>query len=202
MGELRYVDRACKVSFENILSDVSAIKKGMQMAEKQFEADNDDVLKQFINVNKSKVEKILQDTATAKEAFESVVKYFGETPKTMPPETFFPMVNRFITAYRAAEKEVERRRLLEAKRMEKQRLVDETNGDVRTQDMKEEIREDGERLMSELRSKQRRDRRAIESKDGAIEANINCKYSFISLNYSVFELLIVNLLRSICVFCC
>lgn len=33
-----------------------------------------------------------------------------------------------------------------------------------------------QKLMAELRSKQRRDRRAVESKDGAIEANINCKF--------------------------
>ena len=55
----------------------------------------------------------MQDTETAKEAYENVVKYFGETTKTMPPETFFPMIDRFINAYKRAEREVEDRKIAE-----------------------------------------------------------------------------------------
>ena len=118
-------------SFENILSDVNQIKRGMQMTEKQFEVSGDEILKKFISTNRSKVDKvtniffmllflqdvlqIIQDTETAKEAYENVVKYFGETPKTMPPETFFPMVSRFIEAYKKAEKEVEERKIVEVR---------------------------------------------------------------------------------------
>jgi len=171
-NELRYVDRACKASFENILSDVNQIKRGMQMTEKQFEVSGDEILKKFISTNRSKVDKIIQDTETAKEAYENVVKYFGETPKTMPPETFFPMVSRFIEAYKKAEKEVEERKIVEAKRVEMQRLKDEQDEKMRRKAV-EDIREDGERLVNEIRLNKRKDRRAIESKDGAIEDNIN-----------------------------
>lgn len=48
---------------------------------------------------------IVQDAETAKEAYKSVVEYFGESTKTMTPEIFFPMVNRFINAYKQAEKD-------------------------------------------------------------------------------------------------
>ena len=49
---------------------------------------------------------ILLDADTAQEAYKNVVEYFGESPKTMPPETFFPMVDRFIKAFQKAEKDL------------------------------------------------------------------------------------------------
>lgn len=45
-------------SFENILSDVNQIKRGMQMTEKQFEVSGDEILKKFISTNRSKVDKV------------------------------------------------------------------------------------------------------------------------------------------------
>jgi len=168
--ELRYVDRACKVSFENILSDVNQIKKGMHMTEMQCEVDNHATLTSFIEKNKKTVDKILQDTETAKEAYENVVKYFGETTKTMPPETFFPMIDRFINAYKRAEREVEDRKIAEAKLLERQRLKEEEMEEKRRKGA-EEIRKDGERMLEGGRRKGRRD--IVEMKDGAIEDNIN-----------------------------
>ena len=48
------------------------------------------------------------DAVEAQEAYRKVVTYFGETSKTMPPETFFPMFDRFIKAYGKAETDLER----------------------------------------------------------------------------------------------
>ena len=36
-----------------------------------------------------------------------MVEYFGETTKSMSPETFFPMVDRFMKAYLKAEEDLE-----------------------------------------------------------------------------------------------
>lgn len=36
------------------------------------------------------------------DAFDEVVKYFGESPKTMPPSVFFPVFVRFVKAYRVS----------------------------------------------------------------------------------------------------
>lgn len=38
-----------------------------------------------------------------KDAFDEVVKFFGETSKTMPPSLFFPVFVRFVKAYRVSK---------------------------------------------------------------------------------------------------
>ncbi|KAL7822355.1 hypothetical protein AOLI_G00331210, partial [Acnodon oligacanthus] len=43
------------------------------------------------------------------EAYESIVTYFGENPKTTPPSVFFPIFIRFIKAYKLAEQENKQR---------------------------------------------------------------------------------------------
>jgi len=59
----------------------------------------------------------LQDADTAKEAYKNVVEYFGESPKTMPPETFFPMVDRFIKAYEKAETDLNEWKIADVSRI-------------------------------------------------------------------------------------
>ena len=59
----------------------------------------------------------------AQEAYRKVVTYFGETSKTMPPETFFPMFDRFIKAYGKAETDLEKWNLLQQKNLEKREQV-------------------------------------------------------------------------------
>lgn len=38
--------------------------------------------------------------ASSQDAFDDVVKYFGENPKTTPPSVFFPVFVRFVKAYK------------------------------------------------------------------------------------------------------
>lgn len=40
------------------------------------------------------------------EAYNAVVRYFGESPKTTPPSVFFPVFVRFIRSYKVSRKEV------------------------------------------------------------------------------------------------
>ena len=63
------------------------------------------------------------DAKEAQEAYRKVVTYFGETSKTMPPETFFPMFDRFIKAYAKAENDLEKWNLLQQKNLEKRQAV-------------------------------------------------------------------------------
>jgi len=128
-------------------------------------------LKDFIAQSRDKVNKIVQDAETAKEAYKSVVEYFGESTKTMTPEIFFPMVNRFINAYKQAEKDCQDWKIADEKRAENLRIQQEKEEEARRK-AKEQLKVDGKTLMTELRNKQRKDRRAVESKDGAIEDNI------------------------------
>uniref|UniRef100_F7AXL0 Formin-like protein n=1 Tax=Ciona intestinalis TaxID=7719 RepID=F7AXL0_CIOIN len=172
--ELRYVDRASKVSFENILSDVGSIRRGMNLTQDELETHHHPVLQEFVTNQQDKAQKILQDAQTAQEAYKDVVEYFGESPKSMPPENFFPMVDRFIKAYQKAEKDIEQWKIDDEKRAEKQRrAVERMEEKESRRKMKEEVMTGEQKLIGELRQKQRKERRAVESKDGAIEANIN-----------------------------
>lgn len=40
--------------------------------------------------------------AFSQDAFDDVVKYFGENPKTTPPSVFFPVFVRFVKAYKVS----------------------------------------------------------------------------------------------------
>lgn len=42
----------------------------------------------------------LEEFASLQDAFDDVVKYFGENPKTTPPSVFFPVFVRFVKAYK------------------------------------------------------------------------------------------------------
>lgn len=43
---------------------------------------------------------IQEKFASSQDAFDDVVKYFGENPKTTPPSVFFPVFVRFVKAYK------------------------------------------------------------------------------------------------------
>lgn len=43
---------------------------------------------------------IHEKSASSQDAFDDVVKYFGENPKTTPPSVFFPVFVRFVKAYK------------------------------------------------------------------------------------------------------
>ena len=63
----------------------------------------------------------------------------------------------------------------QAKRAEKERRAEEAEQARANRKKKNEELTGEQKLIAELRHKQRKDRRAVESKDGAIEANINCE---------------------------
>lgn len=45
---------------------------------------------------------IQEKFASSQDAFDDVVKYFGENPKTTPPSVFFPVFVRFVKAYKVS----------------------------------------------------------------------------------------------------
>uniref|UniRef100_A0A6I8NPZ2 Formin like 1 n=1 Tax=Ornithorhynchus anatinus TaxID=9258 RepID=A0A6I8NPZ2_ORNAN len=106
--DLHFLDKAGAVSLDSVLQDMRALQKGMELARREFmRQDDNPVLKDFLKANGDVMEKLLADSKTAQEAYESVVEYFGENPKTTPPSMFFPVFSRFIKAYKKAEQDVE-----------------------------------------------------------------------------------------------
>uniref|UniRef100_A0A8C6QJV8 Formin-like 2 n=1 Tax=Nannospalax galili TaxID=1026970 RepID=A0A8C6QJV8_NANGA len=170
-NELHYVEKAAAVSLENVLLDVKELQRGMDLTKREYTMhDHNMLLKDFILHNEGKLKKLQDDAKIAQDAFDDVVKYFGENPKTTPPSVFFPVFVRFVKAYKQAEEENELRKKQEQALMEKlleqEALMEQQDPKSPSHKSKRQQQE----LIAELRRRQVKDNRHVyEGKDGAIE---------------------------------
>ncbi|MBN3276157.1 FMNL1 protein, partial [Polyodon spathula] len=99
--ELHFVDKAAAVSLDSVVQDVRSLQRGMEATRKEFMVQDDNVvLKEFLKSNSEVLDTLQADSKTGQEAYESLMEYFGENPKTTPPSVFFPVIVRFIKAYK------------------------------------------------------------------------------------------------------
>uniref|UniRef100_A0A2K5ZV95 Formin like 2 n=1 Tax=Mandrillus leucophaeus TaxID=9568 RepID=A0A2K5ZV95_MANLE len=179
-NELHYVEKAAAVSLENVLLDVKELQRGMDLTKREYTMhDHNTLLKEFILNNEGKLKKLQDDAKIAQDAFDDVVKYFGENPKTTPPSVFFPVFVRFVKAYKQAEEENELRKKQEQALMEKlleqEALMEQQDPKSPSHKSKRQQQE----LIAELRRRQVKDNRHVyEGKDGAIEDIITGKRYF------------------------
>lgn len=170
-NELHYVEKAASVSLENVLMDVKELQRGMELTKREYTMhDHNTLLKEFILNNEGRLKKLQDDAKIAQDAFDDVVKYFGENPKTTPPSVFFPVFVRFVKAYKQAEEENELRKKQEQALMEKlleqEALLEQQDPKSPSHKSKRQQQE----LIAELRRRQVKDNRHVyEGKDGAIE---------------------------------
>ncbi|EPQ03405.1 Formin-like protein 2 [Myotis brandtii] len=170
-NELHYVEKAAAVSLENVLLDVKELQRGMDLTKREYTMhDHNTLLKDFILSNEGRLKKLQDDAKIAQDAFDDVVKYFGENPKTTPPSVFFPVFVRFVKAYKQAEEENELRKKQEQALMEKlleqEALLEQQDPKSPSHKSKRQQQE----LIAELRRRQVKDNRHVyEGKDGAIE---------------------------------
>ncbi|KAM8933353.1 formin-like protein 2 [Pelodytes ibericus] len=170
-NELHYVEKAAAVSLENVLLDVKELQRGMDLTKREFTMhDHNIMLKEFIHNNEGRLKKLQDDAKISQDAFDDVVKYFGENHKTTPPSVFFPVFVRFVKAYKVADEENEMRKKQELALMEK---LLEQEAMLEEQDQKSpshKSKRQQQELISELRRRQVKDNRHVyEGKDGAIE---------------------------------
>ncbi|XP_067299365.1 formin-like protein 2 isoform X3 [Pseudorasbora parva] len=170
-NELNYVEKAAAVSLENVLLDVKEMQRGMDLTRREYSMHgHNTMLKDFIQQNENKLKKLQDDAKIAQDAYEEVVKFFGESSKTTPPSVFFPVFVRFVKAYRQAEEDNEQRKRHEQMLMEK--LI-EQEAMMEQEDQKSpshKNKRQQQNLIAELRKKQVKDSRHVyEGKDGAIE---------------------------------
>lgn len=170
-NELNYVEKAAAVSLENVLLDVKELQRGMDLTRKEYSMHgHNTLLKDFIQQNENKLKKLQDDAKIAQDAFDEVVKFFGENAKTTPPSVFFPVFVRFVKAYRQAEEDNEQKKRHEQMMMEK--LI-EQEAMMEQEDQKSpshKNKRQQQELIAELRKKQVKDSRHVyEGKDGAIE---------------------------------
>ncbi|RXN00344.1 Formin-like protein 1 [Acipenser ruthenus] len=168
--ELHFVDKAAAVSLDSVMQDVRSLQRGMELTRKEFMVQDDNVvLKEFLKKNSEVLDTLQADSKTGQEAYESLVEYFGENPKTTPPSVFFPVIVRFIKAYKQAEQDIELRK--------KQEALPSEGGEVPpTADKKEESTQKPPKvklqqmdLIAELKKRQVKEPLMREGKDGAIE---------------------------------
>ncbi|XP_074663716.1 formin-like protein 3 isoform X4 [Strix aluco] len=162
--ELHFVEKAAAVSLENVLLDVKELGRGMELLRRECGLHDNSVLRGFLAASEGKLERLQKDARTAEDAYNTVVRYFGESPKTTPPSVFFPVFARFIRSYKDAEQENETRKKQEEVMREK----------LLAQEAKKQEKQcnkwQQQELIAELRRRQAKDHRPVyEGKDGTIE---------------------------------
>ncbi|XP_054946460.1 formin-like protein 1 isoform X4 [Physeter macrocephalus] len=166
---LLYCPTSHSVSLDSVLADVRSLQRGLELTQREFVRQDDcAVLKEFLRANSPIMDKLLADSKTAQEAYESVVEYFGENPKTTSPSMFFSLFSRFIKAYKKAEQEVEQWKKAAAA----QEAGTDTPGKGEPPAPKSppKMRRQQMDLISELKRKQQKEPLIYESdRDGAIE---------------------------------
>ncbi|XP_019410106.1 PREDICTED: formin-like protein 1 isoform X1 [Crocodylus porosus] len=169
--ELHFLDKAGTVSLDSILQDVRSLQQGMELTRKEFmRQDDSQVLKDFLKANTEVMEKLQTDGKTAKEAYESVVEYFGENPKTTPPTMFFPMFMRFIKAYKQAEQDIEMWKKQEAAAKEAESNPPSTENQSGQKSPVQKAKRQQMDMIAELKKRQMvKEPLIYEGKDGAIE---------------------------------
>uniref|UniRef100_A0A3Q4HF51 Formin-like 2a n=1 Tax=Neolamprologus brichardi TaxID=32507 RepID=A0A3Q4HF51_NEOBR len=172
-NEMHYVEKAAAVSLENVLLDVKELQRGMELTKREYSMHgHNTMLKEFIAHNESKLKKLQDDAKIAQDAFDEVVKFFGENAKTTPPSVFFPVFVRFVKAYRVSW------------------ILASHIGQKQTKHTKRQQQE----LIQELRRKQVKDSRHVyEGKDGAIEDIITGNVPRITWLQSVAKLIFTHI---------
>ncbi|XP_027700229.1 formin-like protein 3 isoform X4 [Vombatus ursinus] len=166
--ELHFVEKAAAVSLENVLLDVKELGRGMELIRRECSLHDNSVLRNFLNANEGKLDKLQRDARTAEEAYNAVVRYFGESPKTTPPSVFFPVFVRFIRSYKEAELENEARKKQEEVMREKLLAQEAKKLDAKTPSQRNKWQQ--QELIAELRRRQAKEHRPVyEGKDGTIE---------------------------------
>ncbi|XP_057257002.1 formin-like protein 3 isoform X1 [Pezoporus wallicus] len=161
--ELHFVEKAAAVSLENVLLDVKELGRGMELLRRECGLHEHSVLRGFLASSEGKLERLQRDARTAEDAYNTVVRYFGESPKTTPPSVFFPVFVRFIRSYKDAELENETRKKQEEVMREKLLAQEAKKQEKRNKWQQQE-------LIAELRRRQAKDHRPVyEGKDGTIE---------------------------------
>ncbi|XP_030323980.1 formin-like protein 3 isoform X1 [Calypte anna] len=161
--ELHFVEKAAAVSLENVLLDVKELGRGMELLRRECGLHEHGVLRTFLASSEGQLERLQKDARTAEDAYNTVVRYFGESPKTTPPSVFFPVFVRFIRSYKEAEQENETRQKQEEVMREKLRAQEAKKQEKRNKWQQQE-------LIAELRRRQAKDHRPVyEGKDGTIE---------------------------------
>uniref|UniRef100_A0A8C3KPW6 Formin like 3 n=1 Tax=Calidris pygmaea TaxID=425635 RepID=A0A8C3KPW6_9CHAR len=164
--ELHFVEKAAAVSLENVLLDVKELGRGMELLRRECGLHESSVLRAFLAGSEGKLERLQKDARTAEDAYNTVVRYFGESPKTTPPSVFFPVFVRFIRSYKDAEQENETRK----KGREMTQRGHPCPQPVSLVPPLQRNKWQQQELIAELRRRQAKDHRPVyEGKDGTIE---------------------------------
>uniref|UniRef100_A0A3P9IPV5 Formin like 2 n=1 Tax=Oryzias latipes TaxID=8090 RepID=A0A3P9IPV5_ORYLA len=184
-NELNYVEKAAGVSLDNALLDVKELQRGMDLTKREYSMHgHNTMLKDFITHNESKLKKLQDDAKIAQDAFDEVVKFFGENSKTTPPSVFFPVFVRFVKAYRQAEEDNEQKKRQEQIMMEKL-LEQEAMMEEDQKSPSHKNKRQQQDLIQELKRKQVKDSRHVyEGKDGTIEDIITGNLTWIRLTHN------------------
>uniref|UniRef100_A0A7M4E0J1 Formin like 3 n=1 Tax=Crocodylus porosus TaxID=8502 RepID=A0A7M4E0J1_CROPO len=167
--ELHFVEKAAAVSLENVLLDVKELGRGMELIRRECSLHESAVLRGFLGASEGRLEQLQRDSRTAEDAYNMVVRYFGESPKTMPPSVFFPIFVRFIRSYKVSGAAGRERWAGRCAGPFLPLLRREAHDELSSRPLPHNKWQQQE-LIAELRRRQAKEHRPVyEGKDGAIE---------------------------------
>lgn len=114
-SELTFIDKAAMVSLENVQFDMSELNKGMMNTRKehdlrlQSQTMDSQILKDFLSKAETQFSELNNKYKLCQEQFQQCVEYFGETPRTQSPATFFATFVKFLKAFNTSRLENEQR---------------------------------------------------------------------------------------------
>ncbi|XP_047741533.1 formin-like protein [Hyalella azteca] len=107
-AELRGIEIAAQVSLENIVTDLTELDKGMESAKKEAERLKGhrsqeaqlatSILGDFLANSLDKLQKLKTELKMGQDAFAEALEYFGESTRSLAPNTFFSIFVRFCKA--------------------------------------------------------------------------------------------------------
>lgn len=116
-SELVALEKSASVCIENILVDISELEKGMDLVRREVSSPHFPAaspLREFLAASEDKLRRLRQDATAAVNQFRDCVEAFGEPARGSDANRFFPLLVRFIKAFRLADQENETRKRIEA----------------------------------------------------------------------------------------
>jgi len=109
-SDLQFVDKACAVSLENVLSDLTDLERGMEQTKKESQFllqknEQNNVVRDFLSTAEDKLIKLRTESRAASNDFGDCVEFYGEERQQSDTGTFFTAISKFVKNYKTVENE-------------------------------------------------------------------------------------------------
>uniref|UniRef100_A0A1I8IIZ2 FH2 domain-containing protein n=1 Tax=Macrostomum lignano TaxID=282301 RepID=A0A1I8IIZ2_9PLAT len=109
-SDLRHCEKAASINLDNVRADASQLISGLEQLRSLAKETNSNRLRDFLQANSDRVERLKTDLKTAEECYSLVKTRFGEGMQQVASDAFFSILHRFHCDVTKARSENEQRR--------------------------------------------------------------------------------------------